>query len=124
MRTPLHSVLGLGSAREGTMHFWRQRLTALANIPLTIAFVIIIIAAAGRPYGQVVDLLSSPFVAIVLLLMILSITVHMRLGMQVVIEDYIHGPALKTVLLIASTFFTIVVGLVSAFAVLKLAFGG
>jgi succinate dehydrogenase membrane anchor subunit len=124
MRTPLHRVLGLGSSHEGTMHFWRQRLTALANIPLTIAFVIIVISIAGRPYGEVVDVLSSPIIAIILALMMLSIGVHMRLGMQVVIEDYVHGEAAKVGCLIANTFFTLAIGATAAFSVLKLGFGG
>jgi succinate dehydrogenase / fumarate reductase membrane anchor subunit len=122
--TPLKKVLGLGSAHEGTGHFWRQRLTGLANLVLATCFVVLIVALVGRPYPQVVSILASPFVALVLLLMVLSIAIHMRIGMQVVIEDYIHGPALRPVLLILNTFFAFGVAAVSVFAILKLAFGG
>jgi succinate dehydrogenase membrane anchor subunit len=124
MRTPLHRVLGLGSAHAGTTHFWRQRLTAIANVPLVIAFVIVVISVAGRPYPEVVAVLSSPLVAILLVLMILSIVVHMRIGMQVIVEDYVHGAVVRPLALIASTFFAAAVGAIAVFAILKLAFGG
>ena len=90
MRTPLGRVRGLGSARSGTSHFWRQRLTAVANVPLVISFVVILISLLGRNHAAVVQILGSPPVAIIMLLFILSITYHMRLGMQVIIEDYVH----------------------------------
>jgi succinate dehydrogenase / fumarate reductase membrane anchor subunit len=122
--TPLKKVLGLGSAHEGTGHFWRQRLTGLANLVLTTCFIILVVALVGRRYGEVSSIIASPFVALILVLMILSIAVHMRIGMQVVIEDYIHGPALRPVLLILNTFFAFGVAAVSIFAILKLAFGG
>jgi succinate dehydrogenase / fumarate reductase, membrane anchor subunit len=122
--TPLKQVLGLGSAHEGTTHFWRQRLTGLANLVLATGFVVLIVVVAGRPYAEVASLLASPLIALMLLLLILSVTVHMRIGMQVVIEDYIHGQVLRPVLLIANTFFAVAVGVVSIFAILKLAFGG
>jgi succinate dehydrogenase / fumarate reductase membrane anchor subunit len=124
MRTPLHRVLGLGSAHTGTTDFWRQRLTALANVPLTIGFVIVVISIAGRPYPEVVTVLSSPLVAILLVLMVLTVVVHMRIGMQAVIEDYIHGAFLRPLCFIASSFFVAAVGAASIFAILKLAFGG
>lgn len=123
MRTPLGQVRGLGSARSGTSHFWHQRLTALSNIPLTIAFVVIVTSLLGRNHAAVVQILGSPVVAIVMLLFILSVSWHMRLGMQVIIEDYVHREGLRILLLIANTFFTIAFGLASGFAILKISFG-
>jgi succinate dehydrogenase / fumarate reductase membrane anchor subunit len=122
MSTPLSRVRGLGSARSGTEHFWRQRLTAVANVPLTIAFVLIVVALLGRNHAAVVRILGSPLVAVVMLLFILSITTHMRIGMQVIIEDYVHGEQVKLALLMANTFFAVAVGLASAFAILTLSF--
>ncbi len=123
MRTPLARVRGLGSARSGTGHFWRQRLTAVANVPLVIAFVVIVASLLGRNHAAVVQILGSPFVAIVMLLFIASVTIHMRIGMQVVIEDYVHDEAPKLVCLMANTFFTVAIALASSYAVLKLSFG-
>ena len=124
MVTPLRRVLGLGSAHEGTMHFWRQRLTGLSNLILITGFVILLVALLGRPYGRVIEILGHPLVAVWLLLMVVSATVHMRIGVQVVIEDYVHSHGRKQILLILNTFFTIAVGAVSVFAILKLALGG
>jgi len=124
MRTPLGRVLGFGSAHEGTGHFWLQRLTAVANVPLVIAFVVLMAALPGRPASEVVAILSSPLVALLLLFLMVSITVHMRIGVQVVIEDYIQASRLKTVLIMANTLFTVAVGGIAVFAILKLAFGG
>ena len=122
MSTPLARVRGLGAARSGTQHFWRQRLTAVANIPLTIAFILIVIALLGRNHAAVVQILGSPLVAVIMLLFILSVTMHMRIGMQVIIEDYVHDERAKLVLLMGNTFFTIAVALASAFAILTLSF--
>ena len=122
MSTPLARVRGLGAARAGTEHFWHQRLTAVANVPLTIAFVFILIALLRRNHAAVVQILGSPLVAVILLLLILSITTHMRLGMQVIIEDYVHEERTKLFLLMANTFFAIVVALATAFALLMLSF--
>jgi succinate dehydrogenase / fumarate reductase, membrane anchor subunit len=123
IRTPLARVRGLGAARSGTDHFWRQRLTAVANIPLTIAVVVIIVMLLGRNQAAVAQILGSPAVAIILLLFVISTTMHMRIGMQVVIEDYVHDELAKLVLVMANTFFTLAVGLTAAFGILKLAFG-
>jgi succinate dehydrogenase / fumarate reductase membrane anchor subunit len=123
IRTPLARVRGLGSAKSGTEHFWRQRLTAVANIPLTIAFVLIVVSLLGRNQAAAAQILGSPLVAIVMLLFIVSITIHMRIGMQVIIEDYVHGETAKFVLIMANTFFAIAVGLASVFAILRLSVG-
>jgi succinate dehydrogenase / fumarate reductase membrane anchor subunit len=124
MRTMRRRVAGLGSARTGTGHFWLQRLTALANVPLVLAFLFIVIYAAGGTREEVVAFLGQPIVAIVVLLALLSITVHMRIGMQVIIEDYVQGEGAKVLALMANTFFTIAVGCAGAFAILKISFGG
>jgi succinate dehydrogenase / fumarate reductase membrane anchor subunit len=122
MSTPLRRVRGLGASRTGTDHFWRQRLTAVANVPLTIAFVLIVVELLGRNHAAVVQILGSPLVAVVMLLFIISICTHMRIGMQVIIEDYVHQEGTKLVLLMANTFFVVAVGLASAFAILMLSF--
>jgi succinate dehydrogenase / fumarate reductase membrane anchor subunit len=124
METPLRRVRHFGSAHEGTTHFWRQRLTAIANIPLVIASFILIVSLIGKPHADVVATLSSPFAAVLLLLLMISITVHMRLGMQAVIEDYIHGEGARLALLATNTFFAVVIAALSGVAILKLAFGG
>jgi succinate dehydrogenase / fumarate reductase membrane anchor subunit len=123
IRTPLARVLGRGSAKSGTKHFWHQRLTAVANIPLTIAAIIILLMLLGRNQAAAAQILGSPAVTIIMLLFILSITVHMRLGMAVIIEDYVHDESAKLTLLMANTFFTIVVGLACVYGILKLSFG-
>jgi succinate dehydrogenase / fumarate reductase, membrane anchor subunit len=123
IRTPLARVLGRGAAKSGTEHFWHQRLTAVANIPLTIAAIVILLMLLGRNQAATAQILGSPAVTIIMLLFILSITVHMRLGMAVIIEDYVHDESAKLTLLMANTFFTIVVGLACVYGVLKLSFG-
>lgn len=124
IETPLRRVRHLGSAREGTGHFWHQRLTAIANVPLVVSFIILMVCLIGRPYDEVVAKLGSPLVATILLLMIASVAAHMRIGMQVVIEDYVHGEGARIALLIANTFFAVAVFAVSAIAIMKLALGG
>jgi len=123
LRTPLGRVAGLGAARSGTGHFWWQRLTAVANVPLTIAFVVILVSLFGRNQAFAQQTLGTPVVALIMLLFIVSITYHMRLGMQVVIEDYVHGEFARPLLIMLNTFFTVTVGLAAAYGVLKLSFG-
>jgi succinate dehydrogenase / fumarate reductase membrane anchor subunit len=123
IRTPLARVRGRGAARSGTRDFWRQRLTAVANVPLTIAVIIIIVTLLGRNQAAVAQILGAPLVAIIMLLFVASVTVHMRIGMQVIIEDYVHDESTKLTLIMANTFFAIAVALASAFGILKLSFG-
>jgi succinate dehydrogenase / fumarate reductase, membrane anchor subunit len=124
MRTPLNRVRGLGSAREGTGHFWMQRLTAVANIPLVLFFLGLIIAISGADYASARAVLANPLVALILLAGLLSVLYHMRLGMQIVIEDYIHTEGTKLVLLMLNTFFSAGLAVVVTFSLLKLSFGG
>ena len=124
IRTPLGRVRHLGSAHHGTGHFWHQRLTAVAGVPLTIAAIVIIMSILGRNHAAVVQILVSSLVAITLLLFVITSVYHMWLGMQVIIEDYVHDEMPKFAALAANWMFCWIVGLTAAFAVLKIAFGG
>ncbi|MEJ0011117.1 MAG: succinate dehydrogenase, hydrophobic membrane anchor protein [Bauldia sp.] len=123
MRTPLSRVRHLGSAHEGTEHFWSQRLTGVANAILSTAVVLILAYAVGRPFADVRDLIGAPFVAPLFILLFVSVAIHMRIGMQVIVEDYVHNEGTKLILLGASTLFSIAVAAVAIIAVLKLAVG-
>ena len=123
MRTALAKVRGLGSARQGAEHFWLQRVTAVANIVLVAFLIGLVIRLIGRDYASVRAILANPIVSTLLLLLIVSGVLHMRLGMQAIIEDYIHGEGAKIVALMANTFFAAFVGLISIISVLKLSFG-
>jgi succinate dehydrogenase / fumarate reductase membrane anchor subunit len=121
--TPLGRVRGYGSAKSGTEHFIQQRLTAIANVPLTVAAVLIVISLIGRNHAAVAQILGSTPVAIVMLLFIISTFLHMRIGMQVIIEDYVHEERAKYALLVLNTFFAIAAGFSSIYAIFKLSFG-
>ncbi len=124
MRTPRRRVAGLGSARSGTGHFWLQRVTALSNLLLILISFPLVISVAGEGHAALVALLRNPLAAVALVLALFSITTHMRLGMQIVIEDYVHAEGTKVLALIANSFFTIAVFALGAFAILKISFGG
>ena len=109
--TPMRRVRGLGAARSGTGQFWRLRVTSVASIPLSFALVIIVIALMGRNHAAVVQILGSPFVAVIMLLFILNTTYHMWIGMQEIILDYVHEDRPKLIAVMANTFFTFAVAL-------------
>lgn len=124
MRTPLRTVRGLGSAKSGTTAFWRQRLTAVANIPLILFLIVLIVSLAGADHAAVVARLGSPIIAVLTVAAIISVAVHMRIGMQVIIEDYIHSDGTKVALIIANTLFTVLVALIGIWSVLTISLGG
>jgi succinate dehydrogenase / fumarate reductase membrane anchor subunit len=123
MKTPFARVRGLGTAHSGTEHFWMQRLTGIANLPLIIAFLVVIVSLVGSSQASVIATLSNPFVAMILLAALISVLIHMRIGMQVIIEDYVHTELRKILLLMANTFFTLAIGIAAVYAILKINFG-
>ncbi len=123
MRTPLGRVRSLGSSHSGTTEFWRQRLTAVAMVLLILPAIVVVMMLLGRNQAGVAQILGSPMVAIIMLLFIIASVWHMRIGMQVVIEDYVHGETLKLAAIMANNFFSAVVALVSIYAILKLSSG-
>lgn len=123
IRTDLARVRGLGSARSGTSDFWRQRMSAVAMVLLMIPAIIIVMMLLGRNQAGAAQILGSPVVAIVMTLFIIASAWHMKIGMQVVIEDYVHSEKLKLVSVMANNFFTAAVALASIYAILKLSSG-
>jgi succinate dehydrogenase / fumarate reductase membrane anchor subunit len=122
-RPAIGRVTGLGSAKEGTHHFWIQRLTAIALVPLTLWFVASIVSLAGADLAAVKAWLASPVAALLLLLFLATGFWHLKLGLQVVIEDYVHTESLKLTALVLNSFFCILVGGAACLAVLRLFLG-
>lgn len=123
LRSPLARVKGLGSAKTGVQHWWLQRLTGLALVPLSVWFVASLVCVAGADYDTAAQWLRSPLSALLMLLLIYGIFHHGLLGMQVVIEDYVATPWLRLTSLIAMRFALVVLGLAAALAVLRLFLG-
>jgi succinate dehydrogenase / fumarate reductase membrane anchor subunit len=123
LRTPLKNARYLGSAKEGSDHFWKQRVTGVANLILAVYLVWLLVSLAGADHATVAATLARPEIALPMILLILSGVIHMRLGMQTIIEDYVHVEGAKIVLLMLNTFFAVTVGAASILGVLKLFFG-
>lgn len=122
--SPIGKVRGLGSAKDGTEHWWQQRVTAIFNIFLTIFFLVSVIGNAGKPHADWVAWLAQPVVAVLMILFVINMLYHLRLGLQVLIPDYIHKAGTKSALLILSTAGTVLIGGLSVFSILRVALGG
>ncbi len=122
-RRPLARVRGRGTAKSGTEDFWLQRVTSVAGVPLTIMAIVIGMLLLGRNQAAVTQILGSPLVAVIMLLFIICMMVHVKIGMQEILVDYVPDESMKLTLLLANTFFCWVVGLVSVYAILKMSFG-
>jgi len=124
MRSPLGRAIGLGSAKEGVEHWWRQRLTALALVPLGLWFVVTVVAHVGADYKETLAWLGAPIPAILMIVLIGTTFYHTALGIQVVIEDYIHREWVKFASLVALRFGCLLLAVAGTFAVLRIALGG
>ena len=123
MRTPLARVRNLGASHSGTSDFWRQRMTAVAMTLLIVPVIVIVLMLLGRNQAGAAQILGSLPIALIMLLFIIASTWHMKIGMQVVIEDYVHGERLKLVSIMANNFFCVTVALASIYAIFKLSSG-
>ena len=124
LRTPLARARGLGSAHAGLHHWWMQRLTAIALVPLVVWFAVSLVMMSGADYGVVRAWIGSPFVMVLLILTIVVGLHHGQLGLQVVIEDYIHGEGRKLALILLVRFVAVLSGLAAVVAILRIGFGG
>ena len=123
LKSPLSKAIGLGSAKHGFSHWWLQRVSAVALLPLSIWFVFSIVGLVGADHAVVVAWMSSIFNASLLILFICVLLYHAQTGLQVVIEDYIHTKWLNLVLMYAMKFSAAVLGMIAVVSVLKVAFG-
>jgi succinate dehydrogenase / fumarate reductase membrane anchor subunit len=123
MATPLAKARGLGAAHRGTETFWRQRVTALANVPLVIFLILSIVSHIGADYATVHAYLALPVVAVAMLALVISAAIHMRIGLKEIIEDYVHGEGTKVIGLLLATFFALAVVLACTLALLKISLG-
>jgi succinate dehydrogenase / fumarate reductase membrane anchor subunit len=121
LRSPLGKVLRLGSAGEGVGHWWMQRITAVALLPLTAWFTVSLLRAQLQSYDAMRGWLGQPWVAVFAVLLVVTLAWHAKLGVQVVIEDYVHGKGAKTTLLLLSTFVHIAAAVAGLFAILRIA---
>ena len=123
MRTPLGRVRALGASHSGTGDFWRQRLTAVAMTLLIVPVIVVVLMLIGSNQAGAKQIFSSLPIAIIMLLFIVASAWHMKIGMQVVIEDYVHNEKIKLASVMANNFFCIAVALASIYAILKMSSG-
>jgi succinate dehydrogenase membrane anchor subunit len=123
LRSPLAMVLGQGSAKEGVHHWWVQRLTSVALVPLTVWFVVSLLSLPSYGHATVTAWIQQLWTAVFLILLVLTAAWHSQLGVRVVVEDYVHG-GMKTLTLALVTFFHVVVAVAGVLAILKVALGG
>jgi succinate dehydrogenase / fumarate reductase membrane anchor subunit len=124
LRGPLGQVLGRGAAKEGVHHWWLQRLTSVALVPLSIGFVASLIALPALDYATLIAWMRQGGVALGLVLFVPVAARHSHLGVRVVIEDYVHAPGIKTLALVVSDFSHVLAAAAAVFAILKVALGG
>jgi succinate dehydrogenase / fumarate reductase membrane anchor subunit len=123
LRTPLGKVLGLGSAKDGTDHWWGQRVSAVALALLGLWFVVGLASLEGLAYGNVIAFIARPLNGVLLTLLCVTVAYHSYLGVQVVIEDYVHGPAAKVSMIVLSRFAHVLVAVASVYSILRISFG-
>jgi len=123
MRTPLAHVRSLGASHSGTSDFWRQRLTAVAMVLLIVPVIVVVLMLIPSNQAGAKQIFSSVPIAIIMLLFIVASAWHMKIGMQVVIEDYVHNEKIKLASVMANNFFCIAVALASIYAILKMSSG-
>jgi len=124
LQTPLGRARGLGSAKEGVSHWWTQRVTAVALVPLTLWFVVALLSVDGADYETVVAWIARPFNAVLLIALLISMFYHAILGLQVIIEDYVHHEGTKVASLLVMKFLLVLLGGSAVLAVLRIAAGG
>ena len=124
LRSPLGAVSGLGSAKSGAHHWWLQRLTSIALVPLTIWFAISILSLPSMDHVTVITWMAQSWTALLLIVLVLVATYHSQLGVRVVVEDYVHATGTKTLTLVIVTFAHALLAVAGVFAILKVAFGG
>ena len=124
LRSALGRARGTGPANEGVAHWWAQRITSIALVPLTVWFVASVVLLIGSDYDRFTAWLGAPLPAILMILLIVTTFHHTQLGLQVIIEDYVHNGALRLASIVLVKFAAILLGLGSVFAVLRIALGG
>jgi succinate dehydrogenase / fumarate reductase membrane anchor subunit len=124
LRSPLGRVGGLGSAKSGVHHWWMQRLTSIALVPLTIWFAVSILSLPSLDHVTVTAWMAQSWTALLLIVLVLVAAYHSQLGVQVVVEDYVPGSGMRTLTLVILTFIHGLVAVAGVFAILKVAFGG